>query len=323
MTARVRILPSRHEFTAEGNDTILDAALRSGLALDYGCSNGNCGLCKAHVVSGETSKLRPHDYRITEAEKTANTVLMCSYGPVSDLVLEALEAHGTRDIPRQKVATRVRSKEQLTEDILLLRLQTPRTQRLRVLAGQSVTLSTNGAAREYPIASCPCDDRNLEFHVRRTNEPFSEHVFGRVRCNDVVNLEGPRGDFVLDESSKRPLLFLGYDTGFAPVKSLIEHAMALDTAESLNLYWAARTDGGHYLRNLCRSWCDALDKFHCALLTGAPDDPGLLQPLAREQPSLAACDVYVAGPHEFVLASEMFLLEHGLPQAQLRTSRVE
>ena len=67
MTARVRILPSRHEFTAEGNDTILDAALRSGLALDYGCSNGNCGLCKAHVVSGETSKLRPHDYRITEA----------------------------------------------------------------------------------------------------------------------------------------------------------------------------------------------------------------------------------------------------------------
>jgi len=52
MAAQVRILPSGHEFFIEGSDSILEAGLRGGLALDYGCSNGNCGKCKAKVVSG-------------------------------------------------------------------------------------------------------------------------------------------------------------------------------------------------------------------------------------------------------------------------------
>ena len=69
MAAQIRILPSGHEFFIEGSDSILDAGLRSGLALDYGCSNGNCGLCKAKVVSGQVKKILPHDYVLTEAEK--------------------------------------------------------------------------------------------------------------------------------------------------------------------------------------------------------------------------------------------------------------
>jgi len=57
MSAHVVVRPSSHEFV-DGADTILDVALRSGLALNYGCSNGNCGLCKARVVSGQVQKVR-------------------------------------------------------------------------------------------------------------------------------------------------------------------------------------------------------------------------------------------------------------------------
>ena len=56
MSAHVVLHPSRHEFFVDGADTVLDAALRSGLALNYGCSNGNCGLCKARIVSGRCRK---------------------------------------------------------------------------------------------------------------------------------------------------------------------------------------------------------------------------------------------------------------------------
>ncbi|MDX2458177.1 MAG: 2Fe-2S iron-sulfur cluster-binding protein, partial [Gammaproteobacteria bacterium] len=69
MAAQVRILPSGHEFFIEGSDSILEAGLRSGLALDYGCSNGNCGKCKAKVVSGQVKKICPHDYVLSETEK--------------------------------------------------------------------------------------------------------------------------------------------------------------------------------------------------------------------------------------------------------------
>src|SRR4030042_2469758 len=39
MSAHVTIQPSGHEFFVDGNDTLLDAALRNGVSLNYGCSN--------------------------------------------------------------------------------------------------------------------------------------------------------------------------------------------------------------------------------------------------------------------------------------------
>jgi CDP-4-dehydro-6-deoxyglucose reductase len=69
MAAQIKVLPSGHEFLLEGTDTILEAALRAGLAVNYGCSNGNCGLCKARIVSGEVKKIGRHDYVLSAAEK--------------------------------------------------------------------------------------------------------------------------------------------------------------------------------------------------------------------------------------------------------------
>jgi len=53
MSAHVQVKPSGREFFVDGNDSLLEAALRSGLSLDYGCSAGSCGKCKARVVSGQ------------------------------------------------------------------------------------------------------------------------------------------------------------------------------------------------------------------------------------------------------------------------------
>jgi CDP-4-dehydro-6-deoxyglucose reductase len=140
-----------------------------------------------------------------------------------------------------------------------------------------------------------------------------------------VRVEGPRGEFVLDETSTRPLVFVAFDTGFAPVKSLIEHAMALDASESLHLYWIAGAEGGHYLDNLCRSWNDALDNFHYVPLNAAGGVAGesVLRPLLRSHARLHDSDVYVAGPAQAVHAAEYELLEHGLARAQLRLSTPE
>ena len=98
MAAHIRVFPSEHEFFLEGNDSILEAALRAGLALNYGCSNGNCGLCKAKILSGQVKKIRPHDYVISVAEKAQGYALLCSTTAVTGLAIEALEADGVRDI---------------------------------------------------------------------------------------------------------------------------------------------------------------------------------------------------------------------------------
>ena len=55
MTYRVTLKSGKYSFYAEKHESILDAAIRAGVPINYGCSNGNCGLCKAQVISGSTT----------------------------------------------------------------------------------------------------------------------------------------------------------------------------------------------------------------------------------------------------------------------------
>ena len=319
MSAHVVVHPSRHEFFVDGADTLLDAALRSGLALNYGCSNGNCGLCKARIVSGQVQKVRHQDYVLSEAEKQQGYALLCSHTAVGDLVIEALESVEAGDIPPQQIVAQVKSLQALGDDLMLLRLQTPRTNRLRFLAGQNLTLSLGEASAQLPIASCPCDERNLEFHVvRNAGDAFTQRVFGSLKAGHAVTLFGPWGDFVLRADSPRSILFLACDTGFAPIKSLIEHAMALEVAERLHLYWLTTRPAGHYLANLCRSWADALDNFtYAPLIAEHGDAAEVLRRIGADHVDLNAFDIYLAGPEAFVRDVAKSLREQGIPEAQL------
>jgi len=326
MVAHVTVLPSRREFFVEGSDSLLDAALRAGLAVNYGCSNGNCGLCKARIVSGQTKKIRNHDYVLTGADKADGKLLMCCHTAVTDVVMEADAASGSEDIPLQQIATRVKAVERLSDDTALLHVQTPRTRRLRFLAGQYVTLQAGDSpAVDYPVASCPCDDRNLQFHITRSpDNVLAERVFNGLHGGDTVNILGPRGDFVLREGDPHTLVFIAWETGFAPIKSLIEHAMALDAAEKIHLYWFAKPGRGHYLENLCRSWSDALDNFAYTPVDitadVAPDVRSVATELGavfRDHPSLRDCEVYVAGSPILLEAARPALVDKGLPESQL------
>jgi CDP-4-dehydro-6-deoxyglucose reductase len=324
MSAHVVVRPSRHEFFVDGADTILDAALRSGLALNYGCSNGNCGLCKARVVSGQVQKVRHCDYVLSEAEKRQGYTLLCSHTAVGDLVIEALESAEAGDIPQQQIVAQVKAAQAVGDDLLLLHLQTPRTNRLRFLAGQNLTLTAGEASAQLPIASCPCDDRNLHFHVVRSDGGgFAQKAFGSLKAGDSVTLFGPWGDFVLRADSPRSILFLACDSGFAPIKSLIEHAMALEASEQLSLYWLATGPAGHYLDNLCRSWADALDNFiYVPVATEHCDSIEFLRRVGADHAELNAFDIYLAGPEAFVAAASMELLERGFPREQLASAMV-
>jgi len=321
MSSHVTLKPSGRDFFVEGSETLLKAALRSGLSPNYGCGNGNCGLCKARVVEGETRMMAPSDYRFSDVEKAQGHVLMCACTAVSsDLVLEVLEANAAEDIPEQQLVAKVRSIEPMGDDVLRLHLQTPRTNRLRFLAGQRVTLglanseSGGDAHAEYAIASCPCDDRNLIFHIRRdASADFSLRLAdGRVKAGSDVSVWGPWGDFVLDKDAHKPLIFAAIDTGFAPINSLVEHAMAVDMDESMTLYWASTKPGAPYGANQARAWSEALDNFRYEPLPRAE-----LAARICADPALAQSIVYLAGDADGVSSVGELLLAAGLPPEQL------
>jgi CDP-4-dehydro-6-deoxyglucose reductase len=326
MAAQVHLMPSGHEFFVEGNNSILEAGLSAGLALNYGCSNGNCGKCKAKLISGEVKKIRQHDFVIPEAEKNQGYILACSNTAISDIVLEADEATHADEIALQKIAARVKKVEKLNNELIVLHLRTPRTQRLRFLAGQKVRLSTVGIEpAEYHIASCPCDEMNLQFHIcRQTENPLAEYIFNKIQNSESLNVEGPEGSFVLREDTTRPLIFIAFNTGFAPIKSLIEHAMTLDVNEFSHLYWFHQVNSKPYMHNLGRAWSDAFDTFRytpkqISSLNDKDTITECLTQIIKDYPELSAFDVYACGPITALEVLDDFLTKHKFPSEQLFT----
>jgi CDP-4-dehydro-6-deoxyglucose reductase, E3 len=329
VSAQVTVRPSGHQFLVEGHDTLLQAGMRAGLKLNYGCGNGSCGMCKVRVTAGQVVRTMHTDYALSEAEKAQGYVLACAHTAGSgELTVETLEAGGPDDIPQQTIVTTVRAVRALAPDTLLLHLQTPRSHRLRFLAGQSVTLGMadgDDVHALHPIASCPCDDRNLQFFIPRDSaDPVATRLFGgAVKSGDEVTVWGPTGSFVLADGAQ-PLVFVACDTGIAPIKSLIEHALSVDAAPSIALYWLATRPDGHYMANQCRAWSEALDPFeyslstHTDVLTGASQ----LATAIRADLFVIDCAFYIAGPAAFVHALRAELAVAGVPAAQVSMQEI-
>lgn len=329
-TSKVRLVPGDHEFTVEGEETLLEGALRAGLSVGYSCSNGNCGDCRARVVSGQVRQVHPHDYVFSESDKQQGYTLMCCFTPASDLVLETAVAHDPAQIPLQQITASVRGTDRPNPHVLVLRVQTPRTRRLRFLAGQNVRLSTADGSRStvLPLANCPCDDRNLVFHLPAdAQDPFASHFLEGVHNGEPIDLEGPCGEFVLPDETPRPLLFIAGNTGFAPVRSLVEHVLAQETAEPIDLLWAANGNPGHYQDNLCRSWQDAIDNFHYRAVPWDPasDTRALERTLAETlagitDPADRRC--FIAGPVDFIRTAREAVLARGVRPHALHVQEI-
>jgi CDP-4-dehydro-6-deoxyglucose reductase len=159
---------------------------------------------------------------------------------------------------------------------------------------------------------------NLQFHIAVDNaDALANYLAESAHNNDMLQLEGPIGSFVLDENSPRSLVFIAEGIGFAAIKGLIEHAMALDSAEQLHLLWIAADDQPPYLHNLCRAWNDALDNFHYPPLSAsAVPELGdqLRQMLQSANPT--DCDYYICASESVRAHCEQFAADRAVPASQ-------
>lgn len=327
MAAQVHLKNTGHEFFVEGSNTILEAGLSAGLALNYGCSNGNCGKCKAKLLSGKIKKIKPHDYCFSESEKGQNYFLCCSNTAITEVEIEADEAGSEKDIPQQKISAKVKKVSNLSNEVLVLNLKTPRTKRLRFLAGQNVILSrADLPPLELPIASCPCDDMNIQFHIPYDDSNhFINYVSTELKNSDSIQIVGPTGSFVLDENSNDTAIFIAFDTGFAPIKSLIEHAVTLDHAESIHLLWI-HTEDKPYMHNQCRAWVDALDNFEYEQQQFDMENESKLKDklenLIHEYSDFSDKKIYICGDEQMVNKTQQILLDHHADVGSIKTQNI-
>ena len=260
MSYQVTLKTSGKQFTVNPDENLLEAALRQGINLPYGCKNGACGSCKGKVLEGQVSHGQHSESALSKADETAGGILFCCSHPQSNLLIEAREVQGADDIAIRKVPCRVNSISKPSDDVAILKLQLPAAERFQFLAGQYLEfLLKDGQRRAYSIANAPEQEGPLELHIRHLpGGLFTDFVFGAVtpalKEKDILRFEGPLGSFFLREDSKKPIIFVAAGTGFAPIKSIIEQMQAKKIQRPIYLYWGGRRPSDLYLNDLCQAW---------------------------------------------------------------------
>jgi len=326
LSYRIHVLPSGRHFNADANENLIDAALRQGLVLPYGCRNGSCGRCKGKLVAGQVEWLPHQESVLSQEERDRGVVLFCSVMPRSDLAIEVQEIRVTGDIPTRKLRVKVDVLEWLAHDVVRLYLKLPAGQRLQYLAGQYLDiLLPEGKRRSFSIANSPQSGDRIELHIRNLEGgAFSGQLLGGVQEKSLLQIEAPFGQFYLREDSPHPLILIAGGTGFAPIKAIIEQAFALGVKRSMVLYWGVRAVRDLYLARLPEAWLREQPNFRFIPVLSQPEPgdtwsgrTGLVhQAVLADYKNFSAFDVYSAGPPAMVKATHDALIARGLPPSQ-------
>jgi len=319
---KVTVQPSGRAFEVQEGESVLTAALRQDLVLPYGCRNGACGSCKGRIVEGRVDYGVYQKKALTEEEKALGKALFCQARPLGDLVIEARVIDGAKGIQVKVLPCRVQRMERLADDVIVLHLKLPANERLQFLAGQYLEfLLRDGSRRSFSMGNAPHDDELIQLHVRHVpGGQFTDHVFGKMKERDILRFEGPLGTFFLREDSQKPIVLVASGTGFAPIKSIIEHALHKGMARPMVLYWGGRRPKDLYMDALAKQWPI---KYVPVISDALPEDQwtgrtGFVHRAVMEDfPDLSARQVYACGVPVMVDAARRdFIQQCRLPEEE-------
>jgi len=299
--------------------TVLEVALEEGIPYPHGCRSGRCGSCKSRLIAGEVDLLDHTRFALSDEEREQGLILACRALPRTDLALAWLGGdEETADHPLRRLQARVVIVEDATHDIKRIRLAVD-AEPLAFSAGQYARLTFPGAPpRDYSMANWP-GDPELEFHIRRVpGGAATERIHGRLRVGDTVRVEGPFGSSYLREKHAGPVLCVAGGSGLAPIKSVVETAVAHGMKQPIHIYFGARTDRDLYLVD----HFEGLEARHSNLtftpvLSEAPAQrrwrSGLVtDAVAQDLTDLDGWKAYVAGPPAMVEAAMEVTRARGL-----------
>src|SRR5256885_6576622 len=136
MTFTVTVQPSGRSFTVERDEPILQAAIRQGVGLPYGCKDGACGSCKSRLLEGRVIHGAHQHKALSVEEEEAGYTLTCCAAAQTDVVIEARTVPGAGEFQVRKMPSRVTTIARPAPDVAVAKRQPPPHHPLRHHAGQ-------------------------------------------------------------------------------------------------------------------------------------------------------------------------------------------
>lgn len=322
----VELAPGGELFEVQPDESVLDAALRAGVALEYGCRHGNCSSCKYLLRDGEVDHGDASIYSLSEDERDEGYALLCCARPLSDLVIAARQRSDPRARPLLlpcDVDAELAAIEKLTDTLwrFSLALSTP----LTFYPGQFVELSAPWCRdrRSYSIASGPARPALLDFVVKQVRDGAFSSGLAQARRGDPFKLRGPYGSSYLRDGTA-PVLMCATGSGIAPIVAILEDAIARNDQREFRFYYGARRPQDLPALSLLTKCPEALgERFKFVPTLSAADEAWqgergrVTQLLQRALRDADACDAYLCGAPAMCDAVGALLEAKGIREGNL------
>lgn len=329
---RICLTDGGPEFTCMPGDTVLRAALRSGVGLPYECGSGGCGACRVQLKSGELENLWPQAPGLTARSSDRGFRLACQSLPHSDcmITVRAPLRSGTEQPPRKHAAV-LTSKVALTHDITEFGFLTPNA--ADFIPGQFALLSLPGVTgdRAYSMSNLPNEQGLWRFIIKRmVNGAGGRILFDELSIGDSITLDGPYGLSHLRTDSPRDIVCIAGGSGLSPMLSILSAAASIEPrARRLNLFYGGRRPADLGASAIFAS--DPLLRERVTCINAISDlscpDPwdgerGFVHEVARrhletENGDPASNDYYFCGPPAMADAVQSMLFELKVPVSQM------
>jgi toluene monooxygenase electron transfer component len=342
MKIRVSARNQTHVFDAAPGEKILDAGLRSGIALPYECGSGTCGTCRARLVGGDIDDPWPEAPGRRLLKRDRGEFLMCQGVALTDCVLDVpvkVEPMAAGACRPGRLAAVVRKWTPLTHDVVRLDLDLDRP--LRFEAGQFVLMGVDGIAgrRAYSMVNYDRPASRLRFVVKKKpGGRVSQWLFGPGVLGAAVTLFGPLGSATFTPDLAKHVLCIAGGSGIAGLMSILARACAARHFDRFrgHVFFGVRTVRDlFFLDELAAFKARAGDGLEVTLALSEEDVPELLRAARPEfawdagfvhevasrrmQGKFDGVRAYVAGPPPMVDgALRMLLREARLSPSDIR-----
>ncbi|MBC8212560.1 MAG: 2Fe-2S iron-sulfur cluster binding domain-containing protein [Gammaproteobacteria bacterium] len=325
MSFLINLVNENLQFTCEVGETVLDAALKQGVALSHGCRNGYCSSCKGQIISGEITYPDGQPDGISNEEVRDGDALFCKATPVSDISILVKVVLQDKPIQIKKLPARVKQVDHLSEDVIQMVLQLPAIEPLNFKAGQWINfVLKDGKKRAFSIANAPNERNELELQIRHAvGGVFTDFVFNNMQVGAVLQIEGPHGSFYYQQD-ENPILLVAGGTGFAPIKGILEEILQHKPAHPIHLFWGLKARKDLYLQDLVKQWTDQYGLQYTAVLSEPEVNDQwegktgyVHQAVIEEYPNLSTLSVYMAGPPQMIQSCKEEFIAAGLDDHRL------
>jgi CDP-4-dehydro-6-deoxyglucose reductase/ferredoxin-NAD(P)+ reductase (naphthalene dioxygenase ferredoxin-specific) len=325
MAVSVKIRQWTAPVAVPAGETVLEAALAQGVPYPHGCRSGNCGACKSRLLAGAVEMTPYSEFALTEDERAEGLVLACRSLPQGpDVELAWLELDEVVSHPLRELTCRVAALDAMTHDIKRVRLRVEEGGPFTFSAGQYAAVGFDGVPpRDYSMANAPRrgaeGNAEIEFHIRHVaGGASSAYAAARLKLGETVRVQGPYGSSFLRESHTGPIVAIAGGSGLAPIKSIVETALALAMPQPIRLYFGVRDERDLYLEAHFAALAAAHPNLAFVPVLSEPSAPtrrrtGFVhQAVAADIADFDGWKAYVAGPPAMAEAAQAMLESRGM-----------